>query len=189
MRLQTVERKAEWAERKNILWPETCWTLRARDQRLCRGGEGCSLACSEHINHHREDILKANYMECFLGKSSPRPCKSSPALAGTQICLGGGGCASAPQCQVEELHRALIWSLEPGVFFLVVFIQGSRVEPNYMMCLRSFRTGTHNWDFPLTALWPSNPLQSRMRTGLSLWFLEALTPILGSPDICNFHIV
>lgn len=125
MRLQTVERKAEWAERKNILWPETCWTLRAGDQRLCRGGEGCSLACSGHINHHQEDILKANYMECFLGKSSPRPCKSSLALAGIQICLGGGWCASAPQCQVEELHRVLIWSLELVCAFLLSSSKGA----------------------------------------------------------------
>lgn len=157
MRLQTVEKKAEWAERKNILWPETCWTLRAGDQRLCRGGEGCSLACPGHINHHREDIPKANYMECFLGKSSPRPCKSSLALANIQICLGGGWYARAPQCQVEELHRVLMWSLVPGMCFLVIFIQGSRVEHNCLLCLGSFRAGTHSWDFPLSALWPSNP--------------------------------
>ena len=68
---------------------------------LCRGGEGYSLACPRHINHHREDIPKANYVECFLGKSSPsRPCKSSPALAGIQLRLGVGwgwvGCQCTP---------------------------------------------------------------------------------------------
>lgn len=47
-------------------------------------------------------------MECFLGKSSPRPCKSFPELAGIQIRLPGGGgrgCASATPVSVEEFHR------------------------------------------------------------------------------------
>lgn len=62
----------------------------ARNWRLCRGRERRSLACPRQINHQREDRPKANYLECFLGKLSPRPCKSSPALAGIQICLGVG---------------------------------------------------------------------------------------------------
>lgn len=79
----------------------------ARDRRLCRGGERRSLACPRQINHGRGAPPKANYVECFLGKSSRRLCKSSLALVDIQIRLGAGARwhASAPQCQVEELHR------------------------------------------------------------------------------------
>lgn len=148
------KKKAEWAERKNILWPETCWTLKARDQRLCRGGEGCSLACPRHINHHREDIPKANYVECFLGKSSPRPCKSSPALAGIQICLGVGwgvgGVPVHPSVRWRNYTGMPMWSLVPDVFSPVIFIQGSSVEQNYLLCLRILGLGLTTRFFHLT---------------------------------------
>lgn len=79
----------------------------ARDRRLCRGGERRSLACPRQINHGRGARLKANYVECFLGKSSHRLCKSFLAMVDIQICLGAGTRqhATAPQSQVEELHR------------------------------------------------------------------------------------
>lgn len=68
----------------------------ARDRRLCRGGERRSLACPRQINHRQGDIPKANYMKCFLGKSSSRLCKSSQALAEFQMCLGRVACQCTP---------------------------------------------------------------------------------------------
>lgn len=64
--------------------------LWGRDRRLCRGGERRSLACPRQINHGRRARPKANYVECFLGKSSRRLCKSPLALEDMQISLGVG---------------------------------------------------------------------------------------------------
>lgn len=167
MRLQTTEKKAEWAERKNILWPETCWTLKARDWRLCRGGERCSLACPRHINHHGKDTPKANYMECFLGKSSPRPRKSSTALAGIQICLGGGvgDVPVHPSVRWRNYRRMLMWSLVPDGFTPVVFIQASSVEQNPLLYARNVKGGMCNWIFSTYLLCGLQTLH-RVRWGL-----------------------
>lgn len=144
MRLQTTEKKAEWAERKNIPWPETCWTWRARDRRLCRGGERCSLACPRQINHHWRDIPKANYMECFLGKSSPRPCKSSLVLAGIRICLGVGGVPVHPSVRWRDYIGMLLWQQNTS---RAAFLQKGLVEQNNLCRPTNCRARTLNQVF------------------------------------------
>lgn len=92
-----------------------------------------------------------------------------PQLCELQICLGWVVC----QCTPASGKRNYIGcSCDPWYWCVLscYLHQGSRVEHSYLLCLRSFKAGTQSWDFPFTALWPSNPLQSRMRTGLSLWF-------------------
>lgn len=60
----------------------------ARTGGFARGGERRFLACPRQINHDWRARPKANYVECFLGKSSRRLCKSPLALEDMQIRLG-----------------------------------------------------------------------------------------------------
>lgn len=72
-------------------------------------------------------------MECFLGKSSPRPCKSILSAGGHWDLRGGGWRASAPQCQVEKLHReAHVVAGEPSG---AAFRQESSIEQKELFVL------------------------------------------------------
>jgi hypothetical protein len=127
----------------------------ARDRRLCRGGERRSLACPRQINHGWGARPKANYVECFLGKSSPRPRKSSLASVNIQICLGAGWDGMSVHPCVR--WRNYIWVIVQAGLGTRCLFQGNYIEQRYLLSCWTCRPEAADQSL-LLALWPSDHL-------------------------------